>query len=465
MVRHGHDGATGRARFEARSARPRLGGILREEHTFAVGTGDPEACPHTAVGARESIDGQGRVPLNTNPVEEATPATTSRRKRQEDECARPRRRPRRAFRWLNVILTKTVLGKQGGWPNSERTGASGPKTRQAVRRGQEAWAEGALKMGRDELAAPSATSRPAAPERTDVPTAPGELPAEMLLRYTGVPEGRAAPGCWASPGTTCHRWWSSRAWRSRLPAARLRQDWGLDRGAPARPSRLRRERGMPPSCRGIRWPSTGTCGRGGGDRSGVAARQEVRQQSAYIRYIRRSRPVGCTITTASVHLWTFLSGALGRREPPDTSKVPGMTTSTLALNHGTESVASPAPLCWQRLADRARRRGRLVALSTTAFPALQHLRPVYRGAAEAATDLAVMVPASRRRGARRPRHRPPDHADPVAPCAVAGPISHQGSGVETSWRSRPLGSSTYAETAHLIVWYPFQTVLMPGRSR
>jgi len=40
----------------------------------------------------------------------------------------------------------------------------------------------------------------------------------------------------------------------------------------------------------------------------------------------------------------------------------------MLFNHGTESVVLAAPLCWQQLADRARRRGRLVALARGPSP-------------------------------------------------------------------------------------------------
>src|SRR6188472_3205603 len=102
----------------------------------------------------------------------------------------------------------------------------------------------------------------------------------------------------------------------------------------------------------------------------------------------------------------------------------------MLFNHGTESVVLAAPLCWQQLADRARRRGRLVALNPTAFPAdfstfarytkeLRKLPQTSRSWSPLPVDEALAGLAT----------DPRDHADPVAPCAVAGPISHRGSGV------------------------------------
>jgi len=191
----------------------------------------------------------------------------------------------------------------------------------------------------------------------------------MLLRYTGVPEGRAAPGCWASPGTTCHRWWSSRAWRSRLPAARLRQARGLDRGAPARPSRLRREREchhpVVESATAIhrhlrpRWrrPLGRGCTAGWGSRA------------PSVRFVRRSRPVVHDHHGLGALVDLPFRCARPPASSPDTSKVPGMTTSTSCSSiTGPNPSAWPAPLCWQRLADRARRRGRLVALARGPSP-------------------------------------------------------------------------------------------------
>jgi len=173
--------------------------------------------------------------------------------------------------------------------------------------------------------------------------------------------------------------------------------------------------GMPPSCRGIRYGHPPAPAAAVAETTRAWLHGGVRQQSAFCsvrssfttRGARSPRP-RCTcgpsfpVRSAARELAWYLEGA--RYDDID----------VMLFNHGTESVglagtALLAAARWPRASSRSARRPEPDGLPR----GLQHLRPVYQGAAEAAADLAVMVPASRRRGARRPRHRPPDHADPV----------------------------------------------------
>jgi hypothetical protein len=76
-----------------------------------------------------------------------------------------------------------------------------------------------------------------------------------------------------------------------------------------------------------------------------------------------------TITTASVPFWTFFPV---RRAAQDLSRYLDHAAyddiDVLLFNHGTDSVGLADARTWQQLADRARNRGRLLAVNATAFP-------------------------------------------------------------------------------------------------
>jgi hypothetical protein len=76
-----------------------------------------------------------------------------------------------------------------------------------------------------------------------------------------------------------------------------------------------------------------------------------------------------TMATASVPFWTFFPV---RRAAHDLSRYLDHAAyadiDVMLFNHGTESVGLADARTWQQLADRARSRGRLLALDATAFP-------------------------------------------------------------------------------------------------
>ena len=143
-----------------------------------------------------------------------------------------------------------------------------------------------------------------------MPTAP-QLPAEMLLRYTGVPEDGPHPGAGRAPER--HATGGGRPGHGGLgyllPACAKLGAW-TEAHLLDLPGYAGSGNATILSWNPLR-PSTGTCGRGGGDHSGVAARRgEAAERLLFGSFVVHDP--WCTITTASVHLWTFLSGALGR---------------------------------------------------------------------------------------------------------------------------------------------------------
>jgi hypothetical protein len=88
-----------------------------------------------------------------------------------------------------------------------------------------------------------------------------------------------------------------------------------------------------------------------------------------------------TITTASVPFWTFFPV---RRAAQDLSRYLDHAAyddiDVMLFNHGTDSVGLANARTWQQLADRARSRGRLLALDATAFPSDFSIFARYAGA-------------------------------------------------------------------------------------